>query len=115
MGEGTKIAAFWFSIFLITVLIIAWIKREEVKKQIKLASSLKTIGSSVVGKIVETIGVIFITLFFTFVAIGFGAKLETASKIAAVLILIEVGAVWRPRKSNKDDGQKIIFRKDKKE
>lgn len=96
---------FWLAIFLIITLVVLWLKREEVKKQVKMSLSLKTIGQSWTGKLLKSIGVVALTFACTIAAIAFGVEEKTMVTVAAFLILTELAVIWKPKKYAKESAE----------
>jgi len=114
--EELTIMIFWFGIAFASFFFIVLLKRKEVKKDLKMAGSLKTFWNSAIGKLLKSTGLILLTFFCTLLAIYFGAKEDTMIKIAAFIILMELGLIWRPtrscskRESQKTKGNSVSFK-----
>jgi hypothetical protein len=95
---------FYFLVFAIIMMVIAWLKRNIVKEQFRMALSKDTFWGSWAGKILKSLGIIVFTILCVVVIpTSLGAKEDTSIKIAAFLILTEVAYIWRPGKCSLDE------------
>jgi len=100
--------------------ILACIKipsREEVKKQLNLCFSLRTIRQSWIGKLLKTIIIIAFTLGcceFFIIYLNDGKGEEIITVVGALTILTELKVIWGNKKQQldiKENGSNIIYAK----